>query len=337
MKFYDWLLGFFGVSGWAFSFYLLRRFRSSPNNEVSTRTPRPRGAKLSVPSPVRTPSPEKSEKAPSRENDSRENLLIHATDGKKGILFFGRPKYVLACVLLLAVVIGGYLFLAHTNQLSGPGIAVANNEINTGDFSFIKITNASESKLPTEPDWKTTRVKTGEDGKGIEVIIGVLWDPYRWVKGNAQKVAIDLDENMKYNIEDVISTFQNDEKRPIIVVGMASHENAKDHPEEEISRAGDRADKLVDVCSKHFVTNRPHIYSLNLGAYKPDKNPSIFSASERRVVLLVISQGENNPNLTAEVKKALIKARDEQNLLFDARDYSLFDDARFQVSPRANF
>jgi hypothetical protein len=109
-----------------------------------------------------------------------------------------------------------------------------------------------------------------------------------------------------------------------------------ENPELEIDRAQARADTLVKLCGEHFI-NRPHIYSLNLGAFRADRRYSVFSASERRVILLVIMKGEDSLDLTSGVKNALIKAIAKQDFIFDARDYSLFETTRFQVVPRRNF
>jgi hypothetical protein len=236
-------------------------------------------------------------------------------------------KRLLRLMFVISLLLGGLTLVFWYKALKLPA---------TETDSFIKIDTVT-NQLPEKPDWKTTTVKTTDSqGNAVEVLLGVLWDPYRWVKADAHFVSLDLDEKVRYPIEDIIKAFQNDEKRPIIVVGTASHENAIENPEREIARAADRADNLVAVCGQHFI-NKPHIYSLNLGAYRPDKNPSTFSASERRVILLVIQEGESSPELTAEVKKILAKAKTEQNFIFDARDYSLFDTDRFQVVRRMNF
>jgi hypothetical protein len=361
----------FGVSGWLFSWYLWNRYLrlSAPKPEKppenldlqqkgvitdpispvqkprTSRDSTVAGSKSDATPPIQKspkplpalPVPYQSPDLLHRKEDKDaedKSIYIEAGDGTKILRMFGHPKYVLACLVLLVlaatVVWGGMTLLTKDKKGTEGGFKI------DGDISFIKIVN-TENNLIVPPDWKTTTIKTVDSkGNEIEVVLGVLWDPYRWVKASTRYVALDLDEKDKYPIEDIIKTFHNDEKRPIIVVGTASHENAKENPEEEIARAADRADKLVTICGQHFI-NRPHIFSLNLGAYKPDRNPSIYSASERRVILLVIEKGENSPDLTAEIKKILEKAKKEQNFIFDARDYSLFDSDRFQVVRRMNF
>jgi len=227
-----------------------------------------------------------------------------------------------------AIYVGYDLFWLKYNHIEyGPKLS---------SIGFIQQVNA-ETRLPEKPTWVTETVKsTDRFGREMVVEIGVLWDPYRWVKGSTEQVSIDDAEKVKFSVGDVIRNFQDSEKRPIIVVGTASHENAVENPELEIGRAQARADTLVSLCGEHFI-NRPHIYSLNLGAFKTDRKYSTFSASERRVILLVIMKGEDSLDLTSGVKNALIRAKVEQGFIFDARDYSLFETTRFQVVPKLNF
>ena len=125
-----------------------------------------------------------------------------------------------------------------------------------------------------------------------------------------------------------------DESRPVIVVGMASHENAVEHYEQEVARAEDRADKLVAVSTSHF-RRRPHIYSLNLGAYQGVSGGSDLSVAERRMGLLVINEGEQSPDFQWQVREALLKAWNEHKLSSDPRDYSLFAETKFEVRRRS--
>ncbi|PYP92446.1 MAG: hypothetical protein DMG65_03730 [Candidatus Angelobacter sp. Gp1-AA117] len=207
----------------------------------------------------------------------------------------------------------------------------------TSSLNVAFIQTIESKSLPEVPRWKATAIRTTDSfGNDIEVIVGVLWDPYRWVKGNAELVAIDEAEKHRYSIEDVIRSFQNNEHRPIIAIGLASHENVRENPDQENERAGDRADRLVELCGRHFIS-KPHIYSLNFGAYSPNGNPSRFSASERRVVLVVINQGENSPELMQRLKPALLQAWQQGSLMFNPKDYLLFDTPEFQLKKRQNF
>jgi hypothetical protein len=251
-----------------------------------------------------------------------------------GQIAMRRSMPILSFVALLAVAIFviyiGYDLLRpkpHYYPAYGPDLS---------SIGFIQQVSA-ETRLPEKPTWVTKTVNsTDRFGKEMVVEIGVLWDPYRWVKGSTEQVSIDDSEKVKFSVGDVIRNFQNTEKRPIIVVGTASHENSVENPELEIGRSQKRADTLVNLCGEHFI-NHPHLYSLNLGAFRTDRKYSVFSASERRVILLVIKKGEDSLDLTSGVKNALIRAKVEQGFIFDARDYSLFETDRFQVMPRLNF
>lgn len=235
---------------------------------------------------------------------------------------FNGVMYVIACVAFTAL---GVISSSTINKLWGGH-----------SDGFIKQVKFDGGAVGV-PNWQTTTVRaTDSFGKNVEIVIGVLWDPYRWVKGDTRYVSTDIEEKERVLLEDIFKQFRNDESRALIVVGTASHENAKENPEQEIERAQNRADRLAEVCKTHFV-NKPHIYSLNLGAFKPDMGSSVFSALERRVIILVVNKGEDSRDLTSGVKNALVKARIENNFLIDARNYSLFDTDRFVVKPRYNF
>lgn len=234
-------------------------------------------------------------------------------------------KFVLAFIVIIVMVGGG--FDAIRNILSRG---------RSDNISFIKIVAAQES-MPL-PNWKTTIVKTVDDrGKEIELVMGVLWDPYRWALGSTKQVSINEkgnDKDDKYDVESLIKALDANEARTIIAVGVASHENVKENLDKEEARAKARMDVLVDACQRHFTGKMPHIYSTNLGAFSPDKNPSQYSASERRVILLVVIRGEGSADLTSGIRNALAKAGQDQTFVFDARDYSIFNTDRFQVSRR---
>ena len=339
----------FGISGWMFSLYLWSRYKKgseqsskqhSQQEENQSKKTYSRASSSGMRSQPESPNllSTKSDQAilPVKKDIPDDLVRVEAADEKRKVIVFGHAKPVLACLALLLAAALVFFIISKIGKNSGAEAEGATNTITVGDISFIKVVY-TESPLP-KPDWNVTTVKTIDSrGKEVEVILGVLSAPYKWVKADTHYVAIDREEKVRYKIEDIIKTFQDDEKRPIIVVGLASHENVKENPEEEIDRAADRADKLAALCSEHFKKNKPHIYSLNIGGFKPNNNTSMFSATERRVVLLVINQGEDTPDLTAEVKKALIKASQEQNFILDARDYSLFNTDRFRVTPMANF
>ena len=161
----------------------------------------------------------------------------------------------------------------------------------------------------------------------IDISIGVLWDPYRWLIGSATLVGID--ERESELIENIIKRFQNTETRPIIAVGLASHENSENPGQEEF-RANARADKLVALCQSHFIA-KPEIYKLNLGVHKNTGLTSVESATERRVILLVITKRENDTDLDSGVRNALIEAKNNWELEFDPNAYSNFSPEKFHV------
>jgi hypothetical protein len=204
------------------------------------------------------------------------------------------------------------------------------------DIGFIKQVSI-DTILPEKPTWISIPVSSTDSyGEKVEVNIGILWDPYRWVRGSAEYVAIDESEKNRIRVEDIVKDFERDEKRPIVAVGVASHENAIGNPEVEIKRAKSRADKLVDICSSHFNSGT-HIYSMNLGAYMPSNGSSRYSASERRVILLVINKGENSRDLTSGIKNALIQASKTHKYLIDPNYYSLFNTTMFELKREKGF
>ncbi|MBP6824587.1 MAG: hypothetical protein KA368_23785, partial [Acidobacteria bacterium] len=198
------------------------------------------------------------------------------------------------------------------------------------DVNFIPVVSA-ERDLPAQ-NWKAYRVKAQDNkGIGIEVVIGVLWDPYRWTLGSISQVSVDEKDSIRYEVGELLMMLDPNESRPVIAVGTASRENAKEHLSLEEARAEARMKTLTNVCIDHFKVKNPHIYGLNLGAFNPDKSPAQFSASERRVILLVITKGEDRADLTSGIKNALIKAGEDNSFVFDARDYSIFNSDRFEV------
>jgi len=176
--------------------------------------------------------------------------------------------------------------------------------------------------------WISTPISVVDNsGNRLDVTVGVLWDPYRWIVGSASLVGIDEDQSQP--IENVFQQFRDTETRPIIAVGMASHENSENPGQEEF-RADARADRLVALCQEHFAS-RPEIYKLNLGVHKKTTRTPIESAKERRVVLLVITRRENNADLDSGIRNALIEVSKNKTLDFDPTQYSNFVQGRFHV------
>lgn len=200
----------------------------------------------------------------------------------------------------------------------------------TSDVNFIPIVSAQDD-IPLQ-NWKTYHIRTQDKGgANLEVVIGVLWDPYRWSLGSISQVSIDERDNIKYEVGQLLAALDANESRPIIAVGTASRENAKEHLDIEEARADARMRTLANLCISHFKAKNPPIYGLNLGAFNPNKTPIQFSASERRVILLVITKGADQADLTSGVKNALTQAGQDRSFVFDARDYSIFNSEQFEV------
>ena len=186
-------------------------------------------------------------------------------------------------------------------------------------------------------------VVTAEDknNKKIEVALGFLrgvragmpWTPLEWALGSATHVGIDGSASLR--VEDVIASSPEAETRPIIVVGTASHENSSRNPGQEEARAGSRADHLANLCRQRHADS--DLYNLNLGFFREGRNDvcspmaSGSSGSERRVVMMVVTQQEAGVDLTSGVRNALLEAAEVAECNFDARRYSNFDESRFRL------
>ena len=178
--------------------------------------------------------------------------------------------------------------------------------------------------------WKQVDVPAQDkDGKRLTVSVGVLWDPYRWALNSAEQIGIGEGETIP--IEAVIKGLPRGETRPIIAVGIASHENADDQPDVEVARAEVRADRLVHLCSTHYPN--ANIHSLNLGFYQGRREFG-GSSTERRVILLVVTSHDPGADLSSGVKDALLKASVDARFSFDARKYSNFAKDTFTVKER---
>jgi hypothetical protein len=171
---------------------------------------------------------------------------------------------------------------------------------------------------------KEIAIEVGTLGK---VEVGMLWNPYKWVIGSTSQVGIDEKEIL--NIEDAISSSPASETRPIIAVGMASSENSAYDPGREEARAGDRADRLVSLCQRRYP--EADIHSLNLGFFRRDASTSISRASERRVVLMVVTGWEEGADLNSGARDALLRMAEDKRFSFDARNYSNFAAEKFQI------
>jgi hypothetical protein len=193
----------------------------------------------------------------------------------------------------------------------------------------------------TRAEWGSCVVSAEDkNNKRIEVALGFLrgvrpgmpWNPLEWALGSTTHVGIDGSSSLR--IEDVIASSPEAETRPIIVVGTASHENSASNPGQEEARAGRRADHLANLCTQRH--SDADLYRLNLGFFRETRNDvcaptATSSGSERRVVLMVVTQQEEGIDLTSGVRNALLEAAEVPECNFDARSYSNFDESRFRL------
>jgi hypothetical protein len=192
----------------------------------------------------------------------------------------------------------------------------------------------------TRAEWGSCLVAAQDkNDKKIEVALGFLrgvragmpWTPLEWALGSTTHVGIDGSASLR--IEDVIASSPEEETRPIIVIGTASHENSASHPGQEEARAGSRADRLMSLCTQRH--SGADLYRLNLGFFREARNnvcaPTMSSGAERRVVLMVVTQQEEGVDLTSGARNALLEAAEVPECNFDARSYSNFDESRFRL------
>jgi hypothetical protein len=110
------------------------------------------------------------------------------------------------------------------------------------------------------------------------------------------------------------------ENRPVVAVGMASHEG--DVAAEE-NRAQARSDNLAAQAMRH-LTQAPKIGTLNLGRRVGNTVPREQSVYERPVALAVVIEGADSPDLPRVIGEALVRAYETRRFPIDARDYSRF-------------
>jgi hypothetical protein len=177
--------------------------------------------------------------------------------------------------------------------------------------------------------WDTT-TSTIEDDSGNEltVSIGVLHGDMRWLLGSTTHVGIHDGDSIRF--EQVISSLAPTAELPVILVGMASHENAVDDPAEENRRAQIRSDAMANYAATHF-TRHPEIRKLNLGAYEGADSSSVNSATERYVVVLEIRCLDENTDIISGIRNALLDSHERGKLPFDPMAYTNFTSERFAV------
>lgn len=188
-----------------------------------------------------------------------------------------------------------------------------------------------DSVTPGGPDdWDVDTIPAIDaNGHAIQFLVGTLNDNYRWLMGSTEYVGIRGRDTIP--VEDVVAKLPVDFALPLIVVGMASHENALEHPPEENFRAQERADVLAQLAEDHFI-RRPTIYKVNLGAFTARVNSSATSAVERRVALLQVTCMDPGADMTSGMRNALIEAQRRHDTSIDGGMYSNFSPNQFSVS-----
>lgn len=215
-------------------------------------------------------------------------------------------------------------------QLNAPlfSIEVNINSNNTNNNTFV---------LNTPPRFETAPVQTEDRcGKKLDIVLGMLSDPYRWLYASDSKVGISLNES--WDVSEVFLRLPNDIEQPVVAVGLASHEHHADDPQAENARAQRRVDNLIKYAGERFTVKRPELYSLNLGYYARQSRMSREeSAIERRVILMAVLKREGDADLNSGVRNALIKMKAEKKLVegFDPDAYSNFVPEAFAVVPRS--
>jgi len=159
--------------------------------------------------------------------------------------------------------------------------------------------------------------------------VGALNENYRWLMGSSKYVGISGGDSIPLN--DALSSLSRDVELPLIVIGMASHENADENPFQEDFRALTRADAIAQFSQDHF-NRAPQIYKINLGAYRSRSGPAGTSAVERRVAVLQITCWDEGADLQSGVRNALVKAGRRGGTSVNGPGYTNFDPERFIVT-----
>jgi hypothetical protein len=160
-------------------------------------------------------------------------------------------------------------------------------------------------------------IGTDLSGKKIEVKINTLADQYRWVLGSSSEIGLGKkSENLTDHIRGLyIST----KATTVVAVGMASVEG--DFSSQSVL-AEERTDRLTRLI-KDELKPTVAVHGLSLGRYVDERTRSTEdqTAIQRRVVIVEVFEPEKGANLSEAVYDALVKAREEQKITFDVREY----------------
>ena len=199
-----------------------------------------------------------------------------------------------------------------------------------GDFIVLNGENGEQVKARPKIATHVEKVKT-QSGKNVTYAIHVMEQAFRWKVGATNEIA-DAENKPRFSpTEYAASLFErapSDYSRPLIVIGLASHEFEAGHGQAwEEDRAGQRAENLAIACRDVF--HKSPIFTLNLGIHQPTGNNPNESAVERRVVVVEVSSEHplNKEEINEGLQKALRNCEQRGEFKFGLSDYSLWPEA----------
>lgn len=189
---------------------------------------------------------------------------------------------------------------------------------------------ADSSVFPHDTVWDVDTIPAYDDeGHAITFLIGTLNDNFRWLLGSTKLVGINGRDSVP--VTAALAKLRPDITQPLVVVGMASHENARENLPEENGRAQERTDVMAQFAEEHFI-HHPTVYKVNLGADTVSRTSSAISAVERRVVVLQLTCVDKGADVRSGMRNALIEARRRGNTSIDGGRYSNFSPERFSIT-----
>lgn len=227
-----------------------------------------------------------------------------------------------------------YLTISITLAFSLPAPTVSERPVPTQPQPTQPVFPPRDSVAPGGPqDWATDTIPTYDDkGQAITFLIGTLNDNYRWLMGSSEYVGIRGRDTIP--VTEALATLRPDFDQPLVLIGMASHENALEHPDDENARGQTRVDVMAQFAENHF-TRHPTVYKVNLGAYTAQGTASSNSAVERRVVVLQVTCLDRGADIREGMSNALAEAQRRGNTSVDGRRYSNFGPGLFSVTVAA--
>lgn len=184
--------------------------------------------------------------------------------------------------------------------------------------------------FPQDPGspWEVDTATTYDvDGRKLHVAMGTMDVNHRWLLGSTSFIGIDGKETIP--VEQIFSRLKRDTGRPIVVLGMSSHENAAENPAQENDRAQIRAERLGRLAVE-YLQPQPEVRFVNLGARL--SNFEYNTAEERRVAIMQITCMDPGTDIVSGIRNALRVLHDERgDLPFNPADYSNWNPDRFSA------